>query len=271
MLELSEIWIYPVKSLAGIRLEASKITQRGLEFDRRWMLVDEDGLFLSQRKFPELALFYPKIVGNTLCVSHFEIHRGSVCFPLSQKMESNAIDVMIWNDTVSALEVDEQVSAWFSEILGFKVRLVFMPEDTLRSVDPEYAVNPDNITSFSDGFPFLIIGQASLNDLNSRLEHPVSIRCFRPNLVFTGGDAYEEEKWQYFTIGTIAFYGVKPCRRCVMTTVDPEKGVFSGKDPLYTLSTYKKIGNKVIFGQNAIAEMEGFVQLGDVLQIANKI
>ena len=271
MLQLSEIWIYPVKSLAGIRLEKSRVTQRGLELDRRWMLVDENGVFITQRKYPQLALFQPTIENDILRISHADLTKGSVSFSLSQKNENQPTDVMVWEDCVSAVEVSEQVSGWFSGILGFNVRLVYMPEDSLRKVDSDYAVTSDDITSFSDGFPFLVIGQASLDDLNSRLEIPVSIRRFRPNLVFSGGMAYEEESWQEFTIGKLSFYGVKACGRCVMTTVDPDKGVFSGKDPLHTLSTYKRVGNKVIFGQNVIAKEEGFINVGEAITLRKKV
>lgn len=270
-MQLSEIWIYPVKSLAGIRLEKAKVTQRGLEFDRRWMLVDENGVFISQRKHPELALFHPEIEAGFLRISHADSAKGSVHFSLSQKSESVVTEeVMVWEDSVMAVEVDQQISGWFSEILGFSVRLVYMPEESLRKVDPDYAVTFDDITSFSDGFPFLLIGQASLNDLNSRLENPVPIRRFRPNFVFTGGEAYEEESWREFTIGSIAFYGVKPCGRCVMTTVNPDLGTFEGKEPLYTLSQYRKVGNKVLFGQNVIAKHEGSLSVGDVINQVNK-
>ena len=262
MMQLSEIWIYPVKSLAGIRLEKAKVTPRGLEFDRRWMLVDENGVFVTQRKHPELALFHPQIEDGFLQISHNDAAKGSIRFPLSSKEGSPLAEVMVWEDAVQAVEVDEAVSAWFSEILGIKVRLVYMPEGSLRKVDPDYAVTPDDITSFSDGFPFLLIGQASLDDLNSRLENPVSIRRFRPNFVISGGMAYEEESWKEFSIGNQLFYGVKPCGRCIMTTVDFEKGVFAGKEPLYTLSQYRKVGNKVLFGQNVIAKQEGYIAVG---------
>lgn len=267
MLQLSEIWIYPVKSLAGIRLEQSVVTSRGLEYDRRWMLVDEENIFLSQRTHPQLALFRLKIDEDMLHISHADLSNGSVSFSLSQKYNAILSDVMVWEDCVAAAEVSSDISAWFSGILGFNVRLVYMPEESLRKVDPDYAVNPTDITSFSDGFPYLIIGQSSLDDLNSRLKKPVSIKRFRPNLVFSGGTAYEEETWREFTIGSVSFYGVKPCSRCVMTTVNPELGVFAGKEPLRTLSKYKKVGEKVIFGQNVIAQQQGFVTTAAVINI----
>ncbi|GIZ10348.1 MOSC domain-containing protein [Flavobacterium sp. UMI-01] len=270
MLQLSEIWIYPVKSLGGIALSHAKVTLRGLEYDRRWMLVDEKGTFITQREYPELALFQPSIANDSLVICHRDAIKGSVRFSLSQKNNSPKIEVLVWEDTVKAVEVDTAISAWFSRILGFGVRLVFMPEESHRKVDANYAVSSEDITSFSDGFPFLIIGQASLDDLNARLENPISIQRFRPNFVFTGGSAYEEENWTEFTIDNHTFYGVKPCGRCVVTTVDFEKGIFSGKEPLFTLSKYKKVGKKVIFGQNAITPKEGILQLGDEISVIEK-
>lgn len=270
MLQLSEIWIYPIKSLSGIRLEQSNVTLRGLEHDRRWMLVDENGVFISQREHPELALFQPKIINDELCISHADVSNGSVRFSLSQKNNNSKFKVVVWEDTVEALEVDAEISAWFSSILGFAVRLVFMPEESHRKVDPDYAVSPNDITSFSDGFPYLIIGQSSLDDLNSRLAVPVSIERFRPNFVFTGGTAYEEEAWNEFVIGNQTFYGVKPSGRCIMTTVNPELGSFAGKEPLYTLSKYRKVGSKVLFGQNVIAKQEGILKVGDEIVILKR-
>ncbi|MEO8255340.1 MAG: MOSC domain-containing protein, partial [Flavobacterium sp.] len=231
-----------------------------------WMLVDEKGIFINQREYPQLALFYTKIENDFLTISHADESNGSIGFSLLQKNKASNFDVVVWEDTVEAVEVDAKISTWFSSILGFAVRLVFMPEESIRKVDPDYAVSPNDSTSFSDGFPYLIIGQASLDDLNSRMKTPMSMKRFRPNFVFTSGTAYEEENWRKFTIGNLLFYGVKPCGRCIMTTVDPEKGKFSGKDPLLTLSKYKMVGNKVIFGQNAISHNQGIVKIGDVIR-----
>ena len=266
-MQLSEIWIYPIKSLGGICLEQSIVTHRGLEHDRRWMLVDQKGVFLSQREYPELALFQPSIQGEWLTISHQETGRGTVQFSLSQKINADLIDVMVWEDGLKAQEVSPEISAWFSQILGCTVRLVYMPNESLRPVDSDYAISPTNHTSLSDGFPFLIIGQASLDDLNGRLEKTITIKRFRPNFVFTGGLPYEEERWANFSIGTQLFYGVKPSGRCVIITVDPETGKSTGIEPLLTLSTYKKVGNKVIFGQNVIAHQEGMVTVGDLIRV----
>lgn len=272
MLQLSEIWIYPVKSLGGISLQESNVIHRGLEHDRRWMLVDDEGIFLSQRTTPELALFNTEIKGDFLIICHKENPANNIKLPLNPSLQNGRenIKTMLWDDVIEAYEVDKKISDWFSIILKCSVRLVYMPEESHRKVEPKYAITANDINSFSDGFPFLIIGQSSLNDLNSRLDEVVPMKRFRPNFVFTGGEEYEEETWSEFFLGNLPFYGVKPCGRCVMITVDPEKGIIAGKEPLLALSKYKKVENNVIFGQNLIAKQEGSVSVGDVVVILKK-
>ena len=270
MLQLSEIWIYPVKSLGGIQLQESKVTDRGLELDRRWLLVDNQGRFLSQREYPALALFRPEIVGDNLKITH-KVLLDSIDIPLRPVfVDDNAkIKVTVWEDTIEAVEVSQTITGWFTQLLGFSARLVYMPDESERKLDPRYSISGEEINSFSDAYPFLIIGQSSLDDLNSRLKNKVSINRFRPNFVFTGGDAFEEDFWRNFSIGNLPFVGVKPCDRCVMTTVDQEKGVVSGKDPLKTLAKYRNFGNKVLFGQNLIGLGLGIVKVGDPIVVLN--
>ena len=268
MLQLSEIWVYPVKSLGGISLQESKVTDRGLELDRRWLLVDVDGRFLSQREYPELALFKPEIVSDFLRITH-RVKLESLYIPLRPVFSDadDKIKVIVWDDTIDAFEVSETINDWFTKLLGFSTRLVYMPEESERKLDPDYAISGDEINSFSDAYPFLIIGQASLDDLNGRMEVRVPMNRFRPNFVFTNGDAFEEDAWREFKIGNVSFVGVKPCDRCVMTTVDQEKGVISGKDPLKTLAKYRNFGNKVLFGQNLIGLGLGTVKVGDSVRV----
>jgi uncharacterized protein len=269
MLQLSEIWIYPVKSLGGISLKTSNTTTRGLEFDRRWLLVDENGVFITQRKYPELAMFKTKITNNFLEVKHYQ---NAIEIPLNQGINSKkeTIEVTVWEDIIDAHIVDDFISTWFTKELGFKVNLVYMPETSIRKVDPNYALNSTDITSFSDGYPFLIIGQNSLNDLNKRLEKKVPMTRFRPNFVFTGGSSYEEDSWHNFTIGDLNFHAVKPCSRCIMTTIDQERGEREGDEPLLTLSKYRKQNSKIYFGQNIIASNFGTINLGDKIQVISK-
>lgn len=272
MLQLSEIWIYPVKSLGGIALNHAKVTDRGLSYDRRWLLVDDDGLFLTQREFPELALFKTAIDASFLTITHQNKTSQTVQIALNDSGfdTKNKIKVTVWDDTIDAFEVSEMASAWFTQQLGFSTRLVYMPEESHRKVDAAYTVSGNEINSFSDGYPFLIIGQSSLDDLNSRLEEPIPMNRFRPNFVFTAGEAYEEEGWREISIGSLSFFGVKPCGRCVMTTIDQELGVKSGKDPLATLSKYRKAGNSVLFGQNLVGTQLGAVSVGDEIKVLSR-
>lgn len=248
-LQLSEIWIYPIKSLAGLSLQQASLTSRGLLYDRRWMLVDETGRFLSQRTLPQLVLFDVRMEENSLIITHRESPSDPLRIPLVAE-GGEALQVEVWDDTMSAQGGFPEANAWFSERLGRNCRLVYQPESTHRTVDPRYA-RQGEITSFSDGYPFLLIGQASLDDLNTRLETPVPMNRFRPNLVVTGGQPYEEEGWENFRIGEQEFWGVKPCARCVLTTIDQQTAE-KGKEPLRTLSKYRNWNNKILFGQNLL-------------------
>jgi uncharacterized protein len=263
MYQLSDIWIYPVKSLAGFRVPQASVTDRGLTHDRRWMLVDADDDFVSQRDHPELALFQTDIRGNSLVVFHKNNPQNILEVPLLT--EGPTRPVTVWDDTVEAIEVSAQATRWFSEVVQSPTKLVYMPDTSLRKVDPKYAIDGD-ITSFSDGYPVLVIGQAALDHLNSQTEYPVEMRRFRPNLVFTGGQPHDEDRWQDLAIGTAQFWGVKPCARCVMTTVNPETAEV-GKEPLRTLVNYRKAGNKILFGQNLLVGRTGHLQVGDAIHI----
>jgi uncharacterized protein len=269
MLQLSEIYIYPIKSLGGIRIEKANITTRGLENDRRFMLVDESGRFLSQREYPQLAIFQTEIEGDFLKIINKkkdEILKISIS-PISQ---SAPISVTIWDDTTSAIEVSQEASQWFTQALGIPTRLVYMHEESQRKTEPNYSLTGEEITSFSDGYPILVIGQSSLDDLNNRLEKPVNINRFRPNFVFTNGEPFEEDAWHEFTVGDVRFFGVKPCARCIMTTINQETGEKSGKEPLLTLNKYRKAGNRILFGQNVLISQLGSVKTGDLIEVKSR-
>ena len=272
MLQLSEIWIYPVKSLGGIALQSSMVTDRGLEHDRRWLLVDDNGVFFTQRENPELALFQTSIDTSFLTITHKKQNNEALQIALNDSdfELKTTLKVTVWDDTVDAYEVSAIASTWFTERLGFSARLVYMPEESQRKVDPDYAISKEEVTSFADAYPFLIIGQSSLDDLNERLEVKVPINRFRPNFVFTNGKAFEEDFWRDFSIGNLAFVGVKRCDRCVMTTVDPEKGIIAGKEPLKTLAKFRNFGNKVLFGQNVIGLDLGIVSVGDEIKVLSR-
>jgi uncharacterized protein YcbX len=264
---LSEIWIYPVKSLGGIRLKSARIFEKGLQYDRRWMLVDEHGVFLTQRIHPQMALFKLSINDHLITITFKNpkqpVVHSSVMLDVNAPALGEAIHATIWNDHVETVEVDRRISEWFSEQLQMSCRLVSFPETNARPVDSSYQVNGEQV-SLADAYPFLIIGQSTLDDLNNRLVEKLPMNRFRPNFVFTGGEPYEEDTWKNFVIGDNRFVGVKPCARCTLITINQdttEKGI----EPLATLSTYRKKENKVMFGQNLVALNHGTVTEGDAI------
>ncbi len=270
MLRLSEIFIYPVKSLGGIRVDKAEVTDRGLQYDRRWMLIDENNRFISQREFPQLALFEVAIKDDNLVIT--DKKSGKILTLSHAQIHSNTptINVTVWDDEVAAIEVGQLANDFFTDALGMPARLVYMQDESHRKTDANYSLKGDEITSFSDGYPILIIGQSALDDLNNRLAEPITINRFRPNFVFTGGIEFEEDEWHEFTIGGIRFFGVKPCARCVMTTIDPQTGEKKGKEPLLTLNRYRKAGNKILFGQNVLISQLGKVSVGDSIEVISR-
>jgi uncharacterized protein YcbX len=262
MLQVTELFIYPIKSLAGIPVTSAEVTSRGFKHDRRWMLVDGQNRFLTQREHPQMALIKVNIQSDGLLVSYHA--NGSLKIPFAYDTLSKH-DVVIWDDTCIGVYVGDEFDEWFTTILGIPCRLIYMPDDSEREVDQRYA-QPGMITSFADAYPFLLIGQASLDDLNKRLPAALPMDRFRPNIVFTGGDAFSEDLMEHINIAGINFYGAKLCARCIMTTIDQQTGL-KAKEPLKTLATYRLKNNKILFGQNLVHQGEGFVTVGDTLSV----
>ncbi|MEW6508198.1 MAG: MOSC N-terminal beta barrel domain-containing protein [Bacteroidota bacterium] len=260
---LTGLYIYPVKSLGGISLQSAVVTKHGFKYDRRWLLVDEEKRFITQRTHPQMSLIGVDIKGTAMEFYH---KLSGSNFTLDIECRSKCIvDVIIWEDNIEAEYVSSAADEWFSDMLKTKCRLVYMPEDTVRSVDKKYALN-NEIVSFADGFPFLLIGQASLDDLNSRLQLKLPMNRFRPNIVFTGGNPFDEDMIKSFSAGGITFYPVKPCARCVITTIDQMNGS-KNEEPLKTLSTYRKVNNRILFGYNLLHSGTGTISAGDELKI----
>jgi uncharacterized protein YcbX len=251
---LTSIHVYPVKSLAGMSPDSWPLGRRGLEFDRRWMLVDENGRFISQRESSSLAMLQAEVGPSGLKIYDRRGSMQDLIIPMARAQSGAPMEVTIWKDTVTGLQVGMEVDRWFQEALDRLCFLVYMPESTLRAVDPTYA-QPEDVTGFSDGFPFLIAQQASLDDLNRRLSEPVEMRRFRPNLVISGGNAWEEDTWERVQIGANSFRTPKPCARCEIITIDPGTGE-QGKEPLRTLAGFRQWNNKVLFGANACLDLE---------------
>ena len=265
MLTLSEIWIYPVKSLGGISLQEATAEARGLRYDRRWMITDENGRFLTQREIPEMALLGTAIDDAFLHIFWKNRPAEKILVPLEfHTGELPEIHVKVWDDTCSAWVLPYHINNWLSSALKHKVQLVYMPDTTRRQTDLKYTTEGEHV-SFADGYPFLVIGQASLDALNERLEVPLPMNRFRPNFVFTGGNPHEEDNWTDFSIGTTLFRGVKPCARCSITTTDQETAARAA-EPLKMLATYRNEGKKILFGQNVILRGgDGVVRVGNFM------
>jgi uncharacterized protein len=263
-LRLKEIWIYPVKSLGGIRVSRANLQGKGLEFDRRYMLVTRDGIAITQRDYAMLALFKTAFEDSWVVVSH---GGDQLRIPLRPSAFLRDLNVQIWDDTIAVSELSEEASKWFSEKLNIECSLVFFPDKNPRPVDVRYQVNSENV-SLADAYPVLMISEESLNDLNSRLSERVPMNRFRPNFVIEAGYAFAEDQWKDFLIGDSSFVAVKPCARCIVTTINQNDGK-RGVEPLKTIASYRTNKNKVLFGQNVIIRSGTSVKEGDEIYVTS--
>jgi hypothetical protein len=266
---LSALHVYPVKGLKGISLTEARCTERGLEHDRRWMVVDAEGEFLSQRAHPRMATVWTDIADGALSLSAPDI--STVDVPLDPR-SAPAIRVRVWNSVCDAVAVSPYADAWLSDYLGLACRLVYMPEDSRRLSTAKYA-GEDKLVGFADAFAYLAIGEASLSDLNARLaakgHAALPMNRFRPNLVVSGTEPFEEDRWKDIHVGEAVLRGVKPCGRCQVTTTDQSTGEVRGPEPLATLAEYrdsKEFGQ--MFGMNLVTVKAGMVRIGDRIEIA---
>ena len=259
---LSQIYVYPVKSLAGFPVAEWPVDKTGLRYDRKWMLVDENGQFLSQRRLPNMALIKTRIHNRQLLLA--TAGQNDLILPLNNA-EGEDITVQVWKDSCLAKAAGPDADVWLSRVLGSSCRLVYLPEQQVRKVDPKYARASDE-TAFSDGFPFLIVSESSLQALNQAMALDLDMIRFRPNLVAAGCASYAEDSWREIVINGIGFRLPKPCSRCSVPTIDPETAV-SAKEPLTTLSRLRKWQNQVYFGQNALHDSLGVLTVGSEIQI----
>lgn len=263
MITVSNLIYYPIKACKGFEVPASKVERMGLEHDRRMMVVTPDGGFLTQREHPRLALITPTLKNEaiTLSAPNFE------SIQIGIQRSGTPVPVDIWSSKgVHAIDQGDEAAMWLSDWLGTSARLVHFEKGFMRKVNPEYAVNPDDHTGFADGYPILIISEESLQDLNSRLDSAVPMNRFRPNLVVKGCEPFAEDSWKRIRIGGVEMALVKPCARCVVTTIDKETLVKS-KEPLKTLGKYRKHELGAIFGVNVIPLNEGGLEVGMSVEV----
>ena len=264
------LYVYPVKSCAGIALDNAHLDARGFRFDRQWMIVDDaERTFLSQRELPALALIRTAFDGDNLILSAPKM--GELFVPLAQRQDTSTLPVVVWRDVCQAVDEGRAAAGWVSQFLRVPARLMRMADGFVRPVDPEYAKTPAQ-TGFSDAYPLLLTSETSLDDLNAKLvergKMQLPMNRFRPNLVIAGSEAYAEDGWRHIRIGDTSFDVVKACARCVTTTVDQSTGTIPQHDePLATLATYRRGERGVLFGQNIIHRMNGHVQIGDIVSV----
>lgn len=270
MLQITQLFIYPIKSMGGVQITSGEVTDRGLKFDRRWMLVDDKCAFITQREFPQMAVLKVRLGKDFLTVSDGYSNDSDLVIPLDG-FDNGQVKVTIWNAVCDAMQTSKFVDQWFSDILKITCRLVYMPDKSMRPVDTTSGYAPKGkFTSFADAYPFLLLGQESVNDLNARLETQVSITRFRPNLVFSGGHAYIEDQIEEFEINGIKFLGLENCARCSIITINQENSEIN-KEPLKTLSAYRKKGNNVFFGRNVVHSGTGKISVGDEIVFDNRL
>ena len=261
---VSALNVYPVKSLGGFSVTEATVTAKGFEHDRRWMLVDKEGKFITQREVHAMALLQTAITPDGLYIYHKQNPDKKITIPFLLT-PGEIKKVQVWDDECEAWTYDDAINNWFSKVLDTECELVYMPDETHRLVDTNYANNKET-TSFSDGYPFLIIGQSSLDELNRKLSTPLKMDRFRPNIVFTSGEPHAEDNWKHFTINEIDFFGVKTCGRCMITTIDQQTSG-AGKEPLKTMATYRTVGNSIKFGMNLLHKGAGAVRVGDTITL----
>ena len=254
---VKEIYIYPIKSLAAISCTSAVAEETGFENDRRWMLVDAENVHITQREYPILSQFYPQISEGKMSITFKgEKHEFSVNEHLENRIQSK-----VWDDKSDVFEVSESTSKWFSQHLGFECKLVKMLEPGDRKHESSKLKATLNV-SLADAYPYLLIGTKSLEFLNEKLENKISVLRFRPNIVISSESPHEEDDFTTFKIGDVEFKNIKPCERCIMVNNDPQKGIVK-KEPLKTLSTYRKVGNSVFFATNVISLNSGLIKVGD--------
>lgn len=285
-MKISEVNIYPIKSLRGNAVSDALVEKRGLRHDRRWMITDREGMFLTQREFPRMALIGVEVGEEQVVLRAPEM--AELTIP-HRPADGPRRPVTVWNSTVEAAEYPDDVNQWLSEAVGGECVLFAMPAEAERHVNPLFD-RGDDLVSFADGYPLLLIGEGSLEELNRRIAanggngpvSPLEMRRFRPNLVVAGSEPFEEDTWARIRVGEAVFRVVRPCARCAITTVDPDRGEFDGKEPLKTLATFRMAKdvfpdkleelalqpNYVLFGENLIPENPGVtIRTGDEVEV----
>jgi uncharacterized protein YcbX len=259
-LKVTELYVYPIKSLGRIALKSAQLSDRGFEYDRFWMLVKPDGQAITQRENPKLALFKLSMTADSIFIKY---EKAALEIPKISASTAESMTTILFGNEIMGVRENEAFSQWFSEQLGETVILV---RKSLESPRPMKRHEASKV-NFSDCCQYLILGEASLTNLNEKLERPISIHRFRPNIVFSGGMPHCEDDFKTIQIGKSTFEGTKPCGRCTITTIHQDTAE-KGAEPLKTLATYRKAGKKVLFGQylKLVSAENGRIAIGDEIR-----
>lgn len=258
MAVISSLFVYPIKSCAGISLQRMEFDALGPKHDRRWMVVDENGRFLTQRENPKLALIQPRLEGDRLKVTRSGA--DELVVPSEATSETT---VSVWRFRGIADDLGDTTAAWFAEALGRPCRLVRFHPGVVRATSQQHTQTQSQV-AFADGYPVLLASLESLGELNRRLLEPVTMNRFRPNLVVRNVQPFAEDHWSTLHAPALSLEVVKPCKRCVITTVN-QANAEVGREPLKTLATFRKQEGEVVFGQNCVHLSNGVLQVGDPL------
>ena len=246
-MKIAEIFVYPIKSLRGTAVDEALVCGYGIQHDRQWMLVDADSTMITQRECPRLATLHPHVEDNRLRIELPGRGAVDVSFD-SDASTARQVTVDVWGHGYVGVVASDAVNAALSEAIGVECRLASIRSDIFRM---------KRDVAFHDDSPLLVISQASLDELNRHTPVAVPMNRFRPNLVIADAQPFEEDLWQRISIGDTVLRAVKPCERCVITTVDQAEGAFRGPEPLKTLATFRRRGESVAFGQYFRPESKG--------------
>lgn len=257
---ISELQLYPIKSLGKIALTTAQLSETGIAYDRYWMLVDKDGTFITQRGIPKLALFGLRFSENGIVVKH-QNSELEISYDLKEKEK---LQTAVFGNEVHGLKESSRVNQWFSEQLNKEVALIRASKEQPRFVKN----HPDTKVNFSDSSQYLFLGTESMQHLNEKLTSPLTINRFRANVIFEGGLPHAEDEWRRIQIGNSTFEYVKLCGRCKVTTIDPNTAEM-GKEPLRTLATYRAMGKNVCFGSywKLVESSDNELHLGDEIKV----
>lgn len=256
---ITNLNIYPIKSLSGISLDNITLSNKGIDYDRYWMLIDEEGVAFTQRDNPLLTLFKVELSSNGIAIKYKE---ESITIDYQKTTQSEKIPVKLWKNNLIALKELDTINQWFSDLLDKKLFLVRPDMDNIRLTNN----HPDAVVNFQDSNQLLILGENAMNQLNDKMGSPLDINRFRANIIFSGGTPHIEDEWKQFNIGNANFKITKPCARCSMTNIN-QATADKGFEPLKSLSQYRKINNYILFGSYAkLISGEGEeVKVGDVI------